>query len=127
MGNQDVVKVRKKRTTIEVIIILVIIIGTAVAAFALYQGRSVNTKDDMLRMELSQIRSVIATYMEMNQTRPASLDALAKFGPVKGESNLLSNIQKNKKGEYVDPFGNPYKYDPETARVSSSTKDYSNF
>ncbi len=129
MEGQEVGKPKKTRARYEVIIILIVILAGAVVAFGINRAQSKAEKGNLLISELEQIRSAVTMYKTLNKSNPPDLVSLTKmsytFAPGEAPKNYLANIKENKKGQLIDPFGNPYKYDTKSGWVSCMTEGYS--
>jgi len=131
MEGQEVTKPKKGRAKYEVIIVVVLIVVAVVAGLALSKMRGKVDNDRLLMSELEQMRSAITMYKMINKTNPPSLEGLVKqtytFKPGDTPKPYLPNIKPGKNGKFIDPFGNPYKYDVAKGWVLSTTPKYANW
>jgi type II secretory pathway pseudopilin PulG len=111
-----------------------ILTGTLILKF---QRVTKETQDVAVRVELQNIRRSIALYKVLNQRTPQSLQELmekelmlpARIGTEPGESSfykqkyLLAHAL-DAQGNILDPFENPYVYDPASGTVRATTKGY---
>lgn len=116
----------KKRSPYEVAIVTVVIILTVVLAVGLFSSRAKVEKGRLLGQELSQIRSSISTFIIINKHYPKSLDELASSTYTFDSTSrpYVEFLARAKDGGVVDPFGNPYSYDPKSGWVNSTTVGY---
>ena len=126
--DEQVVKTNKPRARFEWVIIAVVLVAAIVVAFGIYTKRDNLSKSKMLISDLENIRSAVQMYKTMNKANPPSLTALTKlnysFEPGQAGKPYLESKALNEKGNIVDPFGNPYKYDSKTGWVVSETKGF---
>ena len=126
--DEQVVKTKKPRARYEWVIIAVVLVAALVVAFGIYNKRDNLNKGKILISELENIRSAVRMYKTMNKANPPSLEALAKlnysFEPGQPGKPYLSSGMFNSKGEALDPFGHPYKYDTKTGWVVSTSKGF---
>lgn len=130
MEGQEVMP-KKTRAKYEVVVLVVVIIAAIVVGFGIYSARNKAEKGKLMLSELEQIRSALITYKTLNKSNPTDLASLTKmtytFAPGEAPKQYLSNIPTNSKGELVDPFGKPYKFDTAKGWVYSSTEGYANW
>lgn len=121
----------KGRAAYEWIIIVILIVASLAVGFGIYHAKDKAQKGELMVSELEQLRAVIQLYKLVNQNNPPDLTTLTKmkyaFAPTEQPKSYLSNIKAGKDGRLVDPFGNPYKYDPKEAWVYSSTNGYASW
>ena len=91
----------KRRATWEVVVVVLLVSCSMLLSMALYSKRDQVAKERLLILELQTLRNRVMTYMLENKKRP-------------------SGVTDNP----VDPFGNPYHYNPKTGRVSTTTSGY---
>ena len=117
---------RRKRTVYEYIVISAIVIISVSLAVALYAGRAKVRKGNLLVQELSMLRNGIQIYQLTNRKNPSSLAELVD-GTYQSESETrryVGPLPTDSEGRLIDPFGNPYVYDPKSAWVSSKTQGF---
>lgn len=127
MGEQLGAPVKKSRPKYEWIIMLIVIVAGAAVAFGIHSAKQKTFKTGLMMSELSELRAAVTQYKFMNKVSPPDLDAL-----VKGKYSFkeeaprpyLTNIKPDKAGKLVDPFGNPYKYDPQKGTIQTVTKGF---
>jgi type II secretory pathway pseudopilin PulG len=100
-------------------------------------------RETALRYELASIRTAIVLFTALNRRPPESLQELtarqyllpdAEYtvaaGPIALESrsvfkrSYLEPSSVDNQGQVLDPFGQPYRYDPRAGRVSVADKRY---
>ena len=116
----------RKRTVYEYIVIAAIVVISVSLAAALYAGRAKVRKGHLLVQELSMLRNGIQIYQLVNRKNPSSLAELVE-GTYESESEprrYVGPLPTDSAGRLIDPFGNPYAYDPQTAWVSSKTEGF---
>ncbi len=128
MDEQQVVQTKKPRARYEWIVIAVVLVAAVAIAFGIHSKRDSIKKAELMRLELQGIRSAVNVYKDLNKTNPPSLNDLTKqrysFQPGDQPRPYLGNVHTSSKGDLVDPFGNPYKYDSRNGWVISATKGY---
>ena len=121
--------VKKKRSSYEYVVVFVIVLLSVTLAVSLYAERAKVQKGNLLIQELSTLRSGIQIYRLFNNKNPASLEELTEstysVGSIK--KPYLERLPLDKNGNLVDPFGNPYIYDPNGAWVKSQTNGFENW
>ena len=115
----------------EFLIVLCVIL-TLVGVFAIYAGKMVRiAREIALQSELAYVRTAIDYYHIKNNSYPSNLQNLTKntltmkdtLGKIK-PAQYVTPYRIDTKGDLLDPFMNPYTYDPQTGRVSSKTEGY---
>jgi hypothetical protein len=100
-------------------------------------------RETALRYELASIRTAIVLFTALNRRPPESLQELTArqyllpdaeyavaVGPIALESrsvfkrSYLEPTSVDNEGRVLDPFGQPYRYDPGAGRVSVAEKRY---
>jgi len=121
----------KRNRIFEVSGVVLIVLLTFSLTIATFYFQRLVTKQRIMFHELRVLRTSVNLYRAVNNRNPKSLSELATAtfhfpGENVQRKYLDYRIQKSdKKGtELVDPFGNPYAYNPEKGWVRSSTKDY---
>lgn len=126
--DEQIVQTKKPRPKYEWAVLGAAFVAAIVIAFGIYTKRDAAQKGKLLISELSNIRSAVTTYKMLNKVNPPSIDDLSKlnysFEPGEAAKPYLNKVKTNTKGEAIDPFGNPYKYDAQTGWVVSITKGF---
>jgi len=126
--DEQVVKTNKPRAKFEWVIIAVVLVAAIVVAFGIYTKRDNLGKSKLLISELEGLRSAVQMYKTMNKANPPSLTALTKlnysFEPGQAGKPYLNSSNITEKGDVLDPFGNPYKYDNRTGWIVSTSKGF---
>jgi len=131
---------RKGLTIIDAVITICIIgvlIGVVVPK---YERMAHAAQEAALKSALSNIRTSIRLFKMLNNRNPVSLNELTEkkvMIPASiGSDTYTSSIFDQKylmlnavgrKGNIIDPFGNPFVYDFSRGEVRSSTKGYENW
>ena len=111
-------------------IVIGILIGIAVPY---YHRLALEAKKVTLRAGLVNIRGGIGLYHALEQHYPTDLKSLVHrkyLLPVSNEiisGEYLMAQSVDGEGNLLDPFGNRYRYDSATGRVTSNTKGYENW
>ena len=113
-----------KRSPFEVLVVVVVVALTIVLGASLYAGRTKIEKSNMLINEMSGLRSALLLYKIVNHKNAPDLAMLATTDYNMGgvERPYIEHVPMNASGKIIDPFGNPYLYDPKSGWVSSSTQ-----
>lgn len=121
----------KKRRLVEISGVVIIVLFTFVLTIATFYFQRLVTKQRILFHELRVLRTSVNLYRAVNKRNPKSLNELATAtfsfpGENVRRKYLDYRIQKDgaKGTMLIDPFGNPYFYNPEKGWVRSSTKEY---
>jgi len=115
------------RSTLEVIIVVVLVSLVVVLSVGIYAGHNKLNKSKALISELQSMRMGIMLYKKINDANPPSLDVLAKEVYASGggrEHHYLMKVHRNGEGVIIDPFGQAYAYLPKKGWVHSTTKGY---
>ncbi|MFA5811765.1 MAG: hypothetical protein WC956_05485 [bacterium] len=117
---------KRNRTGFEILVVVVVVALTLVMGASLYAGRAKVEKTSLLLSELGMLRSSLMTYRLVNHRNAQDLFQLAneKYEADGAEKPYIERLPMNDKGAVVDPFGNPYAYDPNSGWVSSSTPGF---
>lgn len=117
---------RRERTVYEYIVIFAVVVISVSLAVALYAGRAKVRKGHLLMQELSMLRNGIQIYQLVNRQNPSSLAEMesSTYGSGSESRRYVEPLPKNSEGRLIDPFGNPYLYDPKSAWVHSQTKGF---
>jgi hypothetical protein len=112
-----------RRSLWEVVVVAVIVVLTVIMGAAIYARRAEAEKGRLLMRELMMLRSSLIVYMIVNRERAPSLKELqSRRYEVEGVVLRYSDeLPLSADGEVIDPFGNPYRYDPKTGWISSAT------
>ena len=140
------------RTVFETVIALVIIGILLIGAMTYYQRATRVIKEYAIISELGNIRTSVLLYFVINKRYPKSLkqmlsekiilpfhpfyDAeslkgiagkelpLQSTGSIVIDRSYLEKLSLDDEGNLIDPFGNPYVYDPKLGKIRSSTEGY---
>ena len=117
---------KRKRTVYEYIVISAIVIVSVSLAAALYAGRAKVRKGHLLVQELSMLRNGVQIYQLVNRKNPSSLAELVEgtYGSGSEPRRYVGPLPTDSEGHLIDPFGNPYVYDPTSAWVRSQTEGF---
>ena len=121
----------KKNRVFETSGIVIVILLTFALTIATFYFQRLVTKQRILFHELRVMRTSVNLYRAVNNHNPKSLNELAtatfRFPGENVQRKYLDyRIQKNgeRESELIDPFGNPYSYNPQKGWVRSSTREY---
>lgn len=107
------------------VVIIVLVVGTVGMS---YRSQQRLDKQKALHYQLQLLRSAELLYNSVNKTNPKDLKELAmgKFQLVEENPGrpYLDPPPPLSGDKILDPFGNPYIYDPATGRIRSSTQGY---
>ncbi len=129
----NILKMKYKGITfMEVLVACFVIAVIAFFAYPRYGEMMRNSRETALAQELKVLRDGIYMYVLKNGTYPKSISELEEKGFIKidGQSEeklKITYIKKSKVGEYLDPFRNPYQYNPEKGAVWSITQGYEEY
>ncbi|MFH1830850.1 MAG: hypothetical protein ABH871_08775 [Pseudomonadota bacterium] len=117
---------KRKRSYFEIIVITVVVVLTVVLAAGLYAGRTKVQKSNLLVQELGMLRSSLLLYKTINNHSAPSLEQLMteEYDVGTTKRTYVERLPFSKDGKIIDPFGNPYNYDPKTGWLSSTTSSY---
>ncbi len=108
-------------------LITIALLTVAVMGVSIYFERQLSNQKAMF-FQLQAIRTSVNLYKAINKVTPSLLAVVAdeeyKFPNEDIPRRYLSGAAVNDKGQILDPFGNPYFYDPATGWVRSSTSGY---
>lgn len=99
-------------------------------AMPYYQKLALEAKEVTLRAELVNIRNGVELYNALHRSYPADLKNLIRqkyLLPINDRlisGDYLVAQSMDEDGNLLNPFGNRYRYDPATGRVTSETKGY---
>lgn len=91
---------RSKRKSWEIVVVALLVAGAMWMSLALYSKRDQVDKERLLILELETLRNRVMAHMLTTREIPENMEF------------------------FHDPFGNPYRYNPETGWVSSQTEGY---
>ena len=121
----------KKNRIVEVSGIVIVVLLTFSLTIATFYFQRLVTKQRILFHELRVMRTSVNLYRAVNNRNPKNLNELATAtfhfpGENVQRKYLDYRIQKDGKrsNELIDPFGNPYSYNPQKGWVRSMTKQY---
>lgn len=121
----------KKNRIVEISGIVLVVVLTFSLTIATFYFQRLVTKQRILFHELRVMRTSVNLYRAVNNRNPKNLNELATAtfhfpGENVQRKYLDYRIQKDgERGtELVDPFGNPYSYNPQKGWVRSTTKEY---
>jgi type II secretory pathway pseudopilin PulG len=132
---------QQKGLTVLDAIITLCLIGVLFGVFASrYPRMAQEAQETALRSGLSNIRASVRLFRMMNGRNPRSLTELvekevlmparvgadAPTGSVFQQKYLMERAV-DKQGNIVDPFGNPFAYDPLRGEVKATTAEYENW
>jgi len=115
-----------RRSPFEFVVVAIVVGLTVVLAAGLYSGRKKEQKSNLLVQELGMLRSGVTLYRTVHHENATSLEELAAKEYEVGDAKrpYIEQLPMSKDGRIVDPFGNPYAYDPKTGWVSSTTEGF---
>ncbi len=75
--------------------------------------------------QLRGLRAVVRTYMVLHKSYPADLETVMtdRVQEIALAGDVLA-LPHDAQGHYLDPFGQPYRYDPHTGWVSAGNEKY---
>jgi len=117
---------QKKRSFFEITLVT-IVVGLALAlGVGLYAGRAKVQKSRLMIQELSLLRSSVSLYKMLNGSFPEDLVELvnATYRISGTRHRYVENVHVSDVGKVIDPFGNPFVYDPISGWVKSTTSGY---
>jgi len=119
------------RGGIEKVILLVIFVGLLVFVTVNYMKERQVTKEKTLYYQLESMRQGINLFQINERKYPKGLIELAAaVYQMPGSSKkykYVADIDVDKAGKIVDPFGKPYKYNSLTGWVESVTSGYTDW
>ena len=118
--------VKRRRSYLEMVAIALVVALTVALGAGIYAGRAKSLKSDLLIHELSMMRSSLLVYKIVNRRNAKKLEQLATSSYfVHGDKRpYIDELPPVRGGKIIDPFGNPYSYDPKTGWVSSATPGF---
>jgi hypothetical protein len=117
----------KGRSTYEILLVTIVVALSVAIAVGIYARRT--TVDDGRAMidELFVLRRGIVLYHTLRGVHPSSLEVLASETYLDGERKevlFVERLHRDDSGRIIDPFGNPYSYEPRAGWLKSSTEGY---
>lgn len=116
------------RSKLEFAVVGVLLLLCAGFAVGLYKKRQDVEKGRQLISELASLRQAVSLFVTIHREGPPDLKTLAsksyQMDPVERPKPFLQNFKPAPNGEILDPFGHPYRYDPQTRWVISSSRGY---
>jgi len=125
------------RTVLETVIVLLLLLVLLFVVIDRFMASVVPIKETALRVELSNLRSAVSYYAMRNRRLPPSILALLEENVVVSSpavegaeyrvvvlGKYVESMTTDGRGRPLDPFGNPYSYDPSTGGVKSTTRGY---
>lgn len=115
-----------KRKSYEIVIVTIVVSLAVILAVSLYASRAKYRKGEMLSRELGTMRSALTTYKLLNKKNAADIKALveSEYEMDGVKRTYLDRLPMSEDGKIVDPFGNPYFYNPSSGWISSVTPGY---
>lgn len=119
---------KTQRSNLEKVILLTVFLGLlAFVAANFFKERKI-VKQQSLYHQLAILRQGINMYQMMEKKNPENLIDLAmatyKLPDDDRIYKFVETIEMDDEGRMVDPFENPYDYDPNTAWVHSTTPGF---
>lgn len=119
----------QKRTTWEWLVFVSVIALSLALLGATYNYRQRFEKQKILQSQLQLLRSAELLYRVVNKSNPPSLKSLIEGSFTLQDKSISSRSYIDKppaltNGKLLDPFGNPYSYNPATGWVRSQTRGY---
>lgn len=113
-------------------LVVCILVGIIIAVIFPYYHKTVSeARETALRAGLINIRKTIQLYHFVEHQYPPDLRRLVHQKlvlPAREDTFLteqyLNAVTADPEGHLLDPFGNRYRYDPRSGRVSSETPGY---
>ena len=119
------------RGGIERIVLLILFLGMLALVTVTFMKERTVTKQKSLYHELAILRQGVSTFQIIEKKYPKSLIELAMATyKIPGEISNYKYVQMVEIGEdstEVDPFKNPYKYNPSNGWVKSTTPGYTDW
>lgn len=116
-----------KRFSERIVLIAVAVLTIIIMSVSIYFERRVSNQKTMY-YQLQALRTAVNLYKAVNMRNPDSLRELAigefSFPGEAERRRYLEGPIFNRKGVAIDPFGNPYNYDPLNGWVRSTTPGY---
>lgn len=118
----------KKRPVWEWLVFAAVLIVAVVLMGSTYSYQQKATKQQALHYQLQVLRTAELLYTAINKKMPESMAELieGKFSLQEGGPlhPYIEHPPLMVNGQLLDPFGNPYKYDPKTGWIKSTTPGY---
>jgi hypothetical protein len=117
----------KSNVTRMTVLIVILIISIVAEGLLLHMERRVAFQNAM-RYQLQAVRISINLFKAIEKRNPSDIKELAmahfRFPGESEQRRFLEGITVSPNGLALDPFGNPYIYDPVSGWVRSSTRGY---
>lgn len=117
----------QRRPAHETVVVVAAVVVAVALSVGIFARRATIGSERALIHELAALRNASALYCALNRSLAPDLGAVVAGSADGGEGTRLSSISErafNSGERIVDPFGNPYLYDPATGWISSQTKGY---
>lgn len=112
----------------EWVVLVLVITFSMILIGSTYNGQQKIDKQKNLHNQLQIMRTSILLYKAVNKTNPASIEQLVNgtftLPEDKEGRRFIEHPPRMTQGKLLDPFGNPYFYDPATAWIKSTTRGY---
>lgn len=111
----------------ELVLVALVIFLSLMLSGSLYKARVQKENAKILRNELTMLRSGVMLYYTLNKKFPDSLESLEKESYESPDGKKMVYLEKmppQKKGEYIDPFGETYQYNSKTGWIESKAKGF---
>jgi len=119
-----------RRSSLEKIIFVVLLIVIGALSGRAYMVEQKLIKQRQLSNELNLMRNAIHLYQMLKKKNPENILSLAfetyQMGPGKPR-RFLPTLKIDDNQHPIDPFGNPYDYNPKKAWVKSTTHSFENW
>jgi len=116
-----------KRNYERLALCLVAVLTVAIMGVSIHFERQISNQKAMF-YQLQALRTSVNLYKAITRRNPKTLHAMLdeeySFPGEEMARRYLQGVMLDKKGEIVDPFGNPYTYDDISGWVRSSTSGY---
>lgn len=121
----------KNRGSLEKFILLVIFVAALIFVGSTYMKERTVTKERTLYYQLEMMRQGINTFQLIQKRLPSNLIELAssvyKLPGSELKNRYVEIVKVDGDGKVVDPFGNPYDYDPKVGWVKCASSKYVNW
>ncbi len=126
---EQVVPEKKKRTKIEIVVIVAIIAIAAMVLGIRFNMAGKAEKENALMAELKSLRASVQLYLTLEKSYPPDLKVLAtqKYTIGEKQETYLRGIKLDKEGYPVDAFGKRFNYDLKAGWVKPGEEKYSNW
>lgn len=114
-----------ERKKVYKVVAVAVLLVLALTGVAIHFARK-SEKERALIYQLQQLRVAVQIFIKVNHQKPPTLssviDAQYNFG-----HPWRWRFERDSAGTPLDPFGNPFKYDPDSGWISPQTPDYENW